>query len=45
MCDEFREKLVDILDGNNEDIFDNDDIFKCSKALYEDKIMGGVFYN
>ena len=43
--DEFREKLVDVLDGNNEDIFDNDDIFKCSKALYEDKIMGGVFEN
>jgi hypothetical protein len=41
----FRDKLMDILEGNKEDIFDKDDLFKCSKAFYDDKVMGGVFEN
>ena len=43
--EEFREKLLDVLEGNKEDIFDKDDLFKCSKAFYDDKIMGGIFEN
>ena len=42
---QFRDKLIDILEGNKDDIFDKDDIFKCSIAFYNDKIMGGVFEN
>lgn len=37
---QFRDKLIDILEGNKDDIFDKDDIFKCSIAFYNDKIMG-----
>ena len=39
----FMNELIDIIDGNKENIFVNDDIFKCSKSIYEDKIMGGIF--
>ena len=42
---EFRDKLIEILDGNKEDIFNRDNIYKCSKAFYEDKILGGEFEN
>ena len=41
----FMNELIDILNGNKEDIFGKDDIFKCSKSIYEDKIMGGIFEN
>lgn len=42
---EFRDNLMDILEGNKEDIFNKKDIFKCSQNLYNDKIMGGIFEN
>ena len=42
---EFRDKLIDILEGNKEDIFDKDDLLKCSKAFYEDKVLGGSLEN
>ena len=42
---EFRDKLFDIIEGNYDDIINNDDIIKCSKAFYDDKIMGGIFEN
>ena len=32
------------MEGNSGEILD-DDILKCSKRLYDDKIMGGVFEN
>ena len=41
----FRENLIYILEGNKEEIFDKDNIVKCSKAIYNDKIMGGLFEN
>ena len=43
--EEFKEKLIDVIEGNQENIFEKDDIFKCSKAIYEDKIFGGNFEN
>ena len=42
---EFRDILIDVLDEKKEDIFNKKDIFKCSKTLYDDKIMGGIFEN
>ena len=42
---DFRDKLFDIIEGNYEDIINNDDIIKCSKAFYDDKVMGGIFEN
>ena len=43
---EFREKLFDVIEGNyDDDIINNDDIIKCSKAFYDDKVMGGIFEN
>jgi len=43
--EEFKEKLIDIIEGNKENIFEKDDLFKCSKAIYDDKILGGVLEN
>jgi len=43
--DEFRNKLFDIIEGNCEAIVNNDDIIKCSKAFYNDKVFGGMFEN
>ena len=43
--EEFKEKLIDIIEGNEENIFEKDDLFKCSKAIYDDKILGGVLEN
>ena len=43
--EEFKEKLVDIIEGNLDNIFEKDDIFKCSKAIYDDKVLGGVLEN
>jgi len=43
--EEFKEKLVDIIEGNRDNIFEKDDIFKCSKAIYDDKVLGGVLEN
>ena len=43
--EEFKEKLIDIIEGNQENIFEKDDLFKCSKAIYDDKILGGVLEN
>ena len=39
-----QEILCEIMEGNSGEILD-DDILKCSKRLYDDKIMGGVFEN
>ena len=43
--EEFKEKLIDIIEGNEDNIFEKDDLFKCSKAIYDDKILGGVLEN
>ena len=43
--EELKEKLIDVIEGNHENIFQKDDIFKCSKAIYDDKILGGVLEN
>ena len=37
--------MVDIIEGNRDNIFEKDDIFKCSKAIYDDKVLGGVLEN
>jgi hypothetical protein len=42
---EFKNKLIEILEGNKEDIVNQDIIYKCSKTFLEDKIMGGEFEN
>ena len=43
--EDFKEKLLDIIEGNTENIFEKDDVFKCSKAIYADKILGGDLEN
>ena len=43
--EEFKEKLVDIIEGNLDNIFEKDDIFKCSKAIYDYKILGSLLEN
>ena len=45
LYEEFKEKLIDIIEGNQEDIYTKKDLIKCSKLIYEDKIIGGVLDN
>ena len=43
--EEFKEKLIDIIEGNYDNIFDKKELIKCSKVIYEDQIFGGVLEN
>ena len=45
LYEEFKEKLIDIIEGNHDDIFDKKELIKCSKVIYEDKIFAGVLEN
>lgn len=43
--EEFKEKLIDIIEGNYDNIFNKKELIKCSKVIYEDQIFGGVLEN
>ena len=45
LYEEFKDNLIDIFEGNQENIFEKDDILKCSKAIYDYKILGSLLEN
>ena len=41
----FKEKLIDIMEGSEEKIFEENDLIKCSINFYNDKNKEGLFEN